>query len=54
MYKKITGVDEESCRDNMVAARKTFTEYMGTLHAVKGFDQDRKAANDIERAEIRK
>lgn len=54
MYKKITGVDTETCRDNMVEARQSYNEYMTSLSAVKGLDQTRKAENDLERAEIRR
>jgi len=54
MYKKITGVDSESCRDNIVIARQSYANYMSTLSGVKGLDMTRKAENDLERAEIRR
>lgn len=54
MYKKITGVDSEQCRDNIVDARAQYADYMSNLSGVKGLDQTRKAENDLERAEIRR
>lgn len=54
MYKKITGVDAETCRDNIQAARHSFGDIMASLNAVKGLDQTRKQDNDLERAEIRR
>lgn len=54
MYKKITGVDESACRDNMSSAKKTYMNYLTTLSAVKGMDQTRKHENDLERAEMRR
>ncbi len=54
MYKKITGVDESTCRQNMSAAKETYLNLQSTLQAVKGMDQTRKEQNDLERAEIRR
>jgi hypothetical protein len=42
MYKKITGVDESTCRQNMSAAKETYLNLQNTLQAVKGMDQTRK------------
>ncbi len=54
MYKKITGVDPETCRENIKVARQSFGDILATLHAVKDLDQTRKTDNDLERAEIRR
>ena len=54
MYKKISGVDEANCRDNIINARNTHDDYMAHLATVKDIDAQRRAANDMERAEMRK
>ena len=38
MYKKITGVDEATARQNMEQAKDTYLNYLSTLSAVKGMD----------------
>ena len=54
MYKKITGVDETTSRQNIEQAKETYLNYLSTLSAVKGMDQTRKQDNDLERAEMRR
>ena len=54
MYKKITGVDKGTCRDNIMASKDSYHEYLSTLSAVKDLDQTRRDENDLERARIRK
>ena len=54
MYKKISGVDESNCRDNMINAKNDHDDYMTHLSAVKDIDAQRRADNDLERAEIRR
>ena len=54
MYKKITGVDEDLCRENMIEAKNNYAQYMTTLVEVKGLDKVRKHDNNLERAEMRK
>jgi hypothetical protein len=38
MYKKISGVDEANCRNNIINAKNTHDDYMAHLATVKDID----------------
>jgi hypothetical protein len=38
MYKKISGVDEQHCRDNIIEARFAYKSYQHSLSAAKLLD----------------
>ena len=52
MYKKISGVDSDHCRENMVNSKLQLQDYLSQLSITKAKYQNMQVQFDKERAEI--
>jgi hypothetical protein len=49
MFKKISGVDPDLCRDHIAASKQQFQDYLAQLATTKAHCKDIQTMNDLER-----
>ena len=54
MYKQISGVCPQTCRENVTRTTEAYSEFLRTLQSVKLIDYEQKKANDKERSRLLK